>query len=145
LTIPNSVGWSPDQKTQYFTHTTENRIIAFDYDAATGDLTNERTFWKHDGEGSPDGFKIDEDGYVWQAIYSESRVLRISPEGEVVGEIKYPTRAITCPIFIGTELWVTSADEEDENEVESKKYGGGVFKVDVGVRGLKDFKFKLSR
>lgn len=145
LTIPNGVGWSLDHRTQYFTHSTEKRIIAFDYDAATGDLSNERTFWTHDGNGDPDGFKMDEDGYIWQAIYGESRVLRISPGGKVVGEIKYPTRAITCPTFVGTELWVTSADEEDDNEVESKKYGGGVFKVDVGVRGLKNFKFKLVR
>jgi sugar lactone lactonase YvrE len=56
-------------------------------------------------------------------------VVKISPEGKVVGEITYPTRAITCPVFVGTELWVTSAAEEDEKEVESKKYGGGVFKV----------------
>jgi sugar lactone lactonase YvrE len=145
LTIPNGVGWSRDHKTQYFTHSTEKRIIAFDYDAATGDLSNERTFWKHDGDGDPDGFKMDEEGNIWQAIYGESKVLKISPEGKVVGEVKYPTRCITCPCFVGTELWVTSADEEDENEVESKKYGGGVFKVDVGVGGLKDFKFKLSK
>lgn len=144
LTIPNGVGWSRDQATMYFTHSTEKRIIAFDYSANTGDITNERVFWQHDGDGDPDGFKMDEDGYIWQAIYGEGRVLRISPEGKVVGEIKYPTRCITCPVFVGTELWVTTADEEDENEVESKRYGGGVFKVDVGIRGLKDFKFKLD-
>ena len=87
---------------------------------------------------------MDEEGYIWQAIYGESRVVRISPEGKVVGEIKYPTRCITCPVFVGTELWVTSADDEDEKEVEGKKFGGGVFKVDVGVRGLKVFKFNLD-
>jgi sugar lactone lactonase YvrE len=145
LTIPNGVGWSRDQKTQYFTHSTEKRIIAFDYSAATGDITNERVFWQHDGDGDPDGFKMDEDGYIWQAIYGEGRVLRISPEGKVVGEVKYPTRCITCPVFVGTELWVTTADEENENEVESKKYGGGVFKVDVEIGGLKEFKFKLDK
>ncbi|KAH8679654.1 hypothetical protein BGZ60DRAFT_524865 [Tricladium varicosporioides] len=145
LVIPNSIGWSPDHKTLYFVHSTEKRIIAFDYEEKTGDITNERTFYKHGGGGDPDGFKIDEEGYIWQAFYGESQVLRISPEGKVVGKITYPTRAITCPVFVGTELWVTTADEEDENEVESKKYGGGIFKVDVGVRGLKDFKFKLEK
>lgn len=62
-----------------------------------------------------------------------------------MGEVRYPTRAITCPVFIGTELWVTTAGEEDENEVESMKYGGSVFKCDVGVHGLKEFKFKLDK
>ena len=73
------------------------------------------------------------------------KVLRISPEGKVVGEVKFPTRCITCPVFVGTELWVTSAeDEEDLWEEETKKYGGGIFKVDVGIGGLKEFKFKLD-
>lgn len=55
-----------------------------------------------------------------------------------MGEIKYPTKAITCPLFIGTELWATSADG-------GEKYGGGVFKVDVGIGGLKPFNFRLEK
>lgn len=145
LRIPNGVGWSRDQQTMYFTHSTERSIIAFDYEAETGEITNERVFWKYEGPGEPDGFKMDAEGYLWQAIYGDSKVLRISPEGKVVGEITYPTRAITCPVFIGTELWVTTAAEEDEKEVESMKYGGAVFKVDVGVGGMKEFKFKLDK
>jgi len=66
-------------------------------------------------------------------------VLRISPEGKVTGRVEYPTKAITCPAFVGTELWVTTAGGDEE------KYSGGVFKVDVGVGGLKDFKFKLEK
>ena len=71
--------------------------------------------------------------------------MRISPEGKVVGEVRYPTRAITCPVFVGTELWVTTAAEEDEGQVESRKYGGGVFRVEVGVGGCKEFEFRLER
>ena len=58
--------------------------------------------------------------------------------------MRFPTNNITCPVFVGTELWVTSAGEEDESQVESKKFGGGVFRVDVGIGGLQDFKFKLE-
>ncbi|KAK2628567.1 hypothetical protein QTJ16_001670 [Diplocarpon rosae] len=141
LTIPNGIGWSRDGKTLYFTHSTEKRIIAFDFDGATGDLSNERVFYQHDGDGSPDGFKMDVEGNIWQAVYGESRVLKISPDGKLVGEITYPTKRITCPVFIGTELWVTSADDHDE----TKPYAGAVFKVDVGVTGWKDFKFKLNK
>lgn len=72
-------------------------------------------------------------------------MIRIDPRGEVVGEVRFPTRAITCPVFVGTELWVTTAGEEDEKEVESARYGGGIFKVDVGVRGAREFEFKLER
>lgn len=73
------------------------------------------------------------------------QILRISKEGKIVGEIKYPAKCITCPVFVGTELWVTSADDGDEGVAdESKKFGGGVFRVDVGVRGKEPFKFSLD-
>jgi sugar lactone lactonase YvrE len=75
-------------------------------------------------------------------------VLRISTsggEGTVVGEVCFPTRNITCPVFVGTEIWVTTAAEEDEKEEESKRFGGGIFKVDVGVGGAREFEFKLKR
>jgi sugar lactone lactonase YvrE len=143
--IPNSIGWSLDHRTCYFVHSTEKKILAFDYSPLTGNLSNERVFYTHAGTGDPDGFRIDEKGFIWQAIYGEGRVVRISPEGKVVGEVKYPTRAITCPVFVGTELWVTTAGEDDESQVESKRYGGGVFKVEVGVGGCKEFEFRLER
>lgn len=70
-------------------------------------------------------------------------MLRISPEGKVVGQVDYPAKSITCPVFVGTELWVTSADG-GESEEEAGTYAGGVFRVDVGIGGLKDFKFKME-
>lgn len=75
-------------------------------------------------------------------------MLKISTEGKeakVIGEIKLPTSNITCPAFIGTELWITSAAEDDETKVESKKFGGALFKVDVGVKGVEKSKFKLAK
>lgn len=126
-------------------HTTAKHILAYDYSPSTGDISNERIFYAHSGPGSPDGFRIDEKGFIWQAIYGEGKVLRISPGGKVVGEVLFPTRAITCPVFVGRELWVTTASEEDEKEVESMKYGGGIFKVDVGIGGLKEYEFRLQK
>ena len=95
-------------------------------------------FYQHDGPGEPDGFRVDVEGNLWQAVYGESRVLKISKEGKLVGEITYPAKAITCPAFVGTELWTTSAKDAET------EFGGALFKVDVGVRGLDSFKFKLD-
>jgi len=145
LTIPNGIGWSQDYKTLYFTHSTEKRILAFDYNDSTGCITNERTFWKHEGPGDPDGFKMDADGFIWQAIYGEGKVLRISPEGKVVAEVQCPTNSLSCPVFVGTELWVTSADDDFGTEKEGSTLGGALFKVDVGIGGLPDFKFRLKK
>lgn len=145
LTIPNGVGWSSDYKTQYFVHSTEKKIFAFDYSPDDGSLSNERVFYQYDGEGDPDGFKMDAEGNIWQAVYGDSKVLKIknvNGKGVVVGEISYPTKAITCPVFVGTELWVTTAGGDEEG---TGKFAGAVFKVDVGVKGLKDFAFKLEK
>lgn len=145
LTIPNSVGWSPDGKTLYFTHTTDSEVLALDYSPATGDVANKRVFYKHQGSGGPDGFRVDVEGNLWHAVYGESRVLKISPEGQLVGQINLPTRNITCVQFAGTELVITTASDEDSGDQVSQSLGGAVFRVDVGVEGLDLFDFKLQQ
>jgi len=83
-------------------------------------------------------------------VYAQGRVLRIATHGEntgkIVGEISLPTRCVTCPVFVGQELWITSAVEEDpENYPDSEKCGGGLFKVNVGIGGLPTHKFKMEK
>ncbi|KFA70026.1 hypothetical protein S40285_02030 [Stachybotrys chlorohalonatus IBT 40285] len=141
LSIPNSVGWSPDNRTFYFTHSTAREVIAFDYDPATGGVSNKRVFYQHEGPGEPDGFRVDVDGNIWHAVYGESRVLKISPQGKLVGQINLPTRNITCVQFVGTELVITTASDE-EGDAKSQENGGAVFRVDVGVAGLDLFKYR---
>jgi sugar lactone lactonase YvrE len=143
LSIPNSIGWSPDGKTMYFTHSTSQQVFAYDYNADDGAISNERVFYHHQGTGDPDGFRVDVEGNIWHAIYGEHRVIKISPEGKLVGEIKLPTKNITCTEFVGTVLYITTADDE-EGEEESKKYGGGLFRVDVGITGVPPHNFKLD-
>ncbi|KAI8966825.1 regucalcin [Daldinia sp. FL1419] len=146
VTIPNSVGWSPDGKTLYFTHSTERTIHAYDYDGESGEVSNERAFYVHDGPGEPDGFRVDVEGSIWQAVYGESRVLKISPEGKLVGEIKLPTKNITCTQFVGTELFITTAGmQEGEGTPGEVELSGALFRVDVGVKGVDPFLFKLSK
>ncbi|KAI3343599.1 hypothetical protein F4824DRAFT_14074 [Ustulina deusta] len=144
VTIPNALGWSPDRKIMYFTHSTERTVFAWDYSSEDGSLSNERVFYRHEGPGEPDGFRIDADGNLWHAVYGESRVLKISPEGKLVGQINLPTHNITCTQFVGTELFITTAAmEEGEGSDEAAQLSGAVFKVDVGARGLEPFAFKL--
>ncbi|KAK3996108.1 hypothetical protein QBC44DRAFT_319213 [Cladorrhinum sp. PSN332] len=146
LKIPNSVGWSPDQKTMYFTHSTEREVIAWDYDAANGGiLSNKRVWYKHDGPGEPDGFRVDVEGNVWHAVYGESRVLKINKDGKLVGEVRLPTRNITCVEFVGEELLITTANDDEGEDETSKELGGGLYRVNVGVRGVgfgKGFKWE---
>lgn len=128
----------------YFTHTTAGVVHAWDYDTTTGATSNQREFYKHDGTGGLDGFRVDVDGNIWHAVYGESRVLKISAEGKLVGQVTLPTRNITCVQFAGTELIITSAGDDEGDDEGSRANGGNVFRVDVGVEGLDLFDFKLQ-
>lgn len=145
LTIPNSVGWCPDNRIMYFTHSKSREVFAFDYSSETGAVSGKRLWYQHDGPGEPDGFRVDVNGNVWHAVYGEGRVLKLNPEGEVIGQINLPTRNITCVQFVGTELVITSAAEDDGDDAAeaSRGYGGAIFKVDVGTTGLTPFEFRL--
>lgn len=93
VTIPNSIGWSADDKTMFFTDTPTKPISKFDYEAATGNISNRRPYFRYEGEdGAPDGFAIDAEGCLWTAVYGAGKVLRLSPEGKIIGEIPLPTR-----------------------------------------------------
>ncbi|KAK8015571.1 SMP-30/Gluconolaconase/LRE-like region [Apiospora marii] len=148
VTIPNSVSWSPDGQTMYFTHSSAKEILAYDYSSAAGSaaISNERVFYAHQGTGDPDGHRIDVEGNLWTAVYGESHVLKVSGKtGKVIGEVKLPTQNITCVEFVGTELFITTAGMEEgagtEQEVD---YSGGLFRVDVGVEGVPPHEFKLD-
>ncbi|KAJ5675525.1 hypothetical protein N7462_008422 [Penicillium macrosclerotiorum] len=145
-TIPNGIGWSPDEATMYWTDSATHCIFAFDFDAATGMLSRRRVL-VNVGEGlEPDGLAVDEAGNLWSAIYGGSRILRVSPKGEVTGVVEVPTKNPTCVAFVGTELWITSAADgrNVEEGGESVKMGGCVFRVDVGVRGLPKHEFRFE-
>jgi len=146
VTIPNGIGWSRDDKTMFFTDSPTKNIYAFDFDAASGSISNRRVFFHLDDEdGVPDGFEIDEEGYLWTAVYGGSKVLRISPKGKVVGQISLPTRCISCPGFVDDELFITSAEEDEpEKYPQSAKFAGSLFRCKVGVKGLPPHRFKYQ-
>jgi len=146
VTIPNAINWSPDQKIMYFTHSTARTVYAWDYAGEDGSLSNERVFYRHEGPGEPDGCRVDAEGNLWHAVYGESRVLKISPAGELVGQINLPTHNITCTQFVGTELFITTAAMgKGDGPDEAVELSGAVYKVDVGARGLEPFEFKLHK
>lgn len=140
VSVPNGMSWNDKDDTMYWTDTPTNNVYAFDFDAKTGNISNRRVYYHHpddESSGSPDGHSRDVEGNIWHACYGGSRVIKISPEGKLIGEISIPTRNPTCPVFVGTELFITSAKEDEPYKYpESAKYAGDVFRVDVGVEGM---------
>jgi sugar lactone lactonase YvrE len=116
FTDSNGLGWSPDEKTLYFTDSLVNIIHAYDYD--DGRISNRRVFVDALAQGLPpqtfcDGFCIDSEGCIWSARWGGSRITRFSAEGTVDAEILFPTALnITACCFGGSnedQLYVTTA------------------------------------
>lgn len=146
VTIPNGIGWNYANDTMYLTDSPTGQIFAFDFDAATGAISNRRVHFDLGEPLEPDGFAMDVEGCIWTAIYGGGKVLRVSTEGRVIAQIDLPTRNPTCPCFVGTELFITSAkdDRDDEQFPQSVRFGGRVFRVDVGVRGKAKNEFRFA-
>ena len=147
ITIPNGIGWSPSDEIMYFTDSSTRNIFMYDFNAATATFSNKGVFFHVDEShgDAPDGLAIDVEGNIWTAVFGGGKVLRVNPHGKIIGEITLPTRCITCPTFVGEELFITSAEEEDpEAHPTSVKYAGSLFRVNVGVTGLPVNKFRRA-
>ena len=132
------MGLSPDGRTFYWTCSTTNRIFAFDYDPASGELANRRVFYAAtaDDEGTCDGLCVDAEGHLWSARWDGHRLRRHAPDGQVVAEISVPASRVTSCCFGGDKLqtlYITSArGETDPGYCEA----GSVFTLDVKTPGL---------
>lgn len=57
----------------------------------------------------PDGLEIGPDGNLYVAIYGEGRLLRFSPDGQLLGMSEFPARYLTNLAFGGPGVAVTGA------------------------------------
>jgi sugar lactone lactonase YvrE len=139
VTVSNGIGWSPDDTVMYYADTPTLGVDAFDYDAASGAISNRRrAVTIEEGAGQPDGLAVDEDGYLWIALWEGWGVRRYSTDGTLIGIVEIPVARVTKPAFGGAaldELYVTTAvpDAPDAKQ----PYAGGIFLARPGVRGLR--------
>ncbi len=138
VTISNGIAWSLDETTMYYVDTPTQGIDAFDFDAATGAITDRRRIVKIDPEsGSPDGLVVDAEGCIWVALWDGWEVRRYDPDGKHIGTVAVPAARVTKPAFGGpdlTDMFITTASPEKPNP--SQPYAGGLFHVRPGVAGL---------
>ena len=141
FTISNGIGWSPDDRTMYFTDTPSLRIYRYDFDAASGTIANRRVFVEVDpGHGGPDGMTVDSQGCVWSAQFDRWCVNRYDPDGKLERSVRLPVQRPTTCMFGGPNLdtlYVTSA----AMGLAGQENAGGLFALDPGVRGLPEPRF----
>jgi len=147
LTVANGLGWSPDSKTMYFTDSGHGMIYAFDFDADTGSIENQRTFAHVDAEdGTPDGLCVDSEGFVWSAHWNGWRITRYDPDGRIDRVIRMPVPLVTSLAFGGEtlgQMFVTTARlEMTEEQLKESPLSGGLFQIDPGVSGLPEVPYQ---
>lgn len=144
VVVPNSIAWSPDSRTMYFADTHRNTIWAYDYDLASGAITNERVFVDA-APGRPDGSCVDAEGCLWNAEYGAWRLVRYTPDGKVDCVIELPVQNPTCCCFGGADfdtLFVTSATQRlTPEDLAKQPLAGSVFAVRPGVKGLPEARY----
>ncbi len=147
ITISNTMCWSPDNRVLYFSDTITGWIFAYDFDADSGTISNKREFAQFD-RGVPDGSTVDAEGYLWNARWGGSCVVRFAPDGSVDQVVEIPTELITSCTFGGaalTTLYITSAHYSlTEKQREAQPLAGGLFSVEPGMKGLPAARFASS-
>jgi L-arabinonolactonase len=145
ITIPNSLCWSPDGRTMYFSDSWTRTICAFDFDPATGQVVNKRPFATTTAPAIPDGATIDAEGCLWCAEYDGWRITRFAPDGRRMCSIELPFQRPTSCMFGGPDLgtlFVTSATQKlSPAELAKQPLAGALLAMDVGVRGLPEARF----
>lgn len=147
LIVSNGLAFSPDNAIMYHSDSRQMIIWAYDYDLETGVPGNRRVFAATDpDEGLPDGAAVDEEGCYWSAAVRGGRVIRYSPDGRIDRVIELPVSLPSMCAFGGENLdmlYVTSAREFlSEHELLKEPLAGGIFAIDVGVKGLPEPYFK---
>jgi sugar lactone lactonase YvrE len=140
ICIPNSLAWSPDGRTMYFADSLRYAIFAYDFDTASGRMSNERTFVETRAPGFPDGSTVDAAGYLWNAEFNAWRVVRYAPDGRIDRVIELPSERPTSCAFGGPNLdvlYVTTASQwMSESEMAAQPMAGALLAIDTDVRGL---------
>jgi sugar lactone lactonase YvrE len=146
IELSNGLGFSPDDRTLYYTDTIARKIYAFDVDAGSGELANKRVFVTvPDDEGIPDGMTVDAQGFVWSAQWYGEQVVRYDPDGAVERRIPMPVQQVSCVMFGGpdlTDLYISSAAYSWPSDFAPPGYdfnapniGGALYRLRVDVQG----------
>jgi L-arabinonolactonase len=142
----NGPCWSPDGRVFYFADTSREVIYAYDYDEATGGVSNRRVFASFEEmRGYPDGATVDADGFLWSVEVYSGRLIRFAPDGSVDRMVGLPVGSTTSISFGGPDLdiaFITSMARPIDGKAPPEREAGGLFAVHgLGVCGLPEPRF----
>lgn len=142
----NGMGFTKTHDQLFFIDSPTKQISRFDYDPSSGDLSGRAVFVdSQQDDGVPDGMTVDEEGCVWCARWDGACLVRYSPSGELLQQIDFPVRKVSCATFGGPDLqdlYVTTAGGQDRDA--NGALAGSLFHLRPGVRGRAEFRSRVG-
>jgi sugar lactone lactonase YvrE len=141
IKIPNATCFSPDGRIAYWTDTPTKKIMQCATDPQTGLPVGEWTLFAdiEGHRGYPDGAVVDAEGYLWNARWGGSCVVRHAPDGSIDRVVEVPVSQVTCPAFGGPDLKTmfitTAAKNLSAEQLAAEKHAGSLFAIDLDVAG----------
>lgn len=148
LIVGNGIAWSADDRLMYVADTLAGMVWIYDFDLATGEIANRRTFISTiPARGAVDGATVDADGCYWAALFGGGAIAQFDPDGKLVRRIELPTPNPTICAFGGSDLdvlYVASASRFlSAAQRLDQPLAGHVFAVHgLDARGLPESKFR---
>jgi D-xylonolactonase len=147
LDIPNGMGFSLDRSTMYLAVSDDRVIYAYDYNQATGELSDRRVFVDTmDENGVPDGLTVDSAGYVWCALWNDSCIVRYTPAGVEERRIPVPPPKASSVTFGGPnygDVYITTAIGEGI-AADNHSEAGSLYRVAAPVRGVPEYRSRID-
>lgn len=126
LAYPNGIEVDPEGKYLYLIESVSKKILRYEVPATDKPLGKPELYYTLKTGG--DGCAFDAKGRLWATDFGGGEIAVLSPEGQYLGGVKVPAKAISNVSFGGPKrdtLFVTTGTPD------------GVFRVPVGVEGFK--------
>jgi len=141
ITISNSICFSPDGRSAYFSDTYCARVMRVSLDKDGWPDAAPVTFLDMTDAGlNPDGAVTTADGDVLVAQWGAARVAQYGPDGAFKAAFPLPTDHITCPALGGPDmatLFATSALQGlSLDQAKAQPEAGQTFAIDTQLEGL---------
>jgi sugar lactone lactonase YvrE len=140
IAITNGPAVSPDGRLLYFVDTLKGTIGCADIEE-DGSLGTSRPFVRIDPrDGHPDGPTIDSEGCLWISLYAGWEARRYSPDGDLIGSIRFPVSNITKLAFGGDDFRTAYATTARQllkpEEIAKQPEIGDLFELEVDIAGV---------
>ncbi|MBX2877104.1 MAG: SMP-30/gluconolactonase/LRE family protein [Saprospiraceae bacterium] len=146
LYITNGMAWNQKGDQFFMIDTLQHCVFSYDYDSASGLISNRNRHIEFPKTVYPDGMCTDSEDGFWIAFYGMGKVIHFDPKGQQIEEIEVPAPHTTSCCFGGEDLQTlfitTSCRDLNAQQKETFPHAGRTFRVETGVKGKREPRFK---